>query len=80
MVVAAGLTDREPLADGDVNVPGVMATVFAPEVDQLSRLLKPELMLVGLAAKELMTGKAGACTVTLAVAVTEPAALVAVRM
>jgi hypothetical protein len=44
----------EPLADVDVNVPGVMATLVAPATDQLSVLLVPELMLVGFAAKEVI--------------------------
>ena len=46
----------EPLADVDVNVPGVMATLVAPAATQLSVLLVPELMLVGLAVKEVIVG------------------------
>jgi hypothetical protein len=45
---------------------------------ELSLLLLPGLMLAGLAAKELITGKVAACTATVTVAFTEPAALVAV--
>ena len=56
MVVAVGLTLVEPLADVDVNVPGVMAMLVAPVVAQLSVLLEPEVMLVGLAVKEVMVG------------------------
>jgi hypothetical protein len=74
-----GLTVVDPLAAADVNVPGVIAMLVAPEVDQLSVLLDPELMLVGFAANELITGSADAETVTVAEAVTEPAAFVAVR-
>jgi hypothetical protein len=79
VVVAVGLTLVEPLAEVDVKVPGVMETLVAPVVDQLSVLLEPELMLVGLAVKELSVG--GVCflpgTVTTTLAVVEPARLVA---
>jgi hypothetical protein len=63
-----------------VNIPGVIATRVAPEVVQLSLLLLPELMLAGLAAKELITGKGAACTATVTVVFTEPAELVAVNV
>lgn len=56
MVVTVGLTFVEPLTDVDVNVPGVMAIVAAPLVDQLSVLLEPGLMLSGPAANELIVG------------------------
>jgi hypothetical protein len=46
----------EPLADVDVNVPGVMAMLVAPDVAQLSVLLAPELMPVGFAVKEAIAG------------------------
>lgn len=46
----------EPLADGDVNVPGVMAILVAPAAAQLSVLVVPELMLVGFAAKDVIVG------------------------
>ena len=78
VVVADGLTDVDPLAKVEVNVPGVMAMPAAPEVDQVSVLLDRGLMLVGLAVNELITGSADAETTTCAEAVTEPAALVAV--
>jgi hypothetical protein len=80
VVVAVGLTLVEPLADVDVNVPGVMATLVAPVVTQLSVLLDPELILAGLAVKELTVGLLAAFTVTVSVAVAEPAALVAVSV
>jgi len=82
VVVAAGLTLVVPLADVDVNVPGVMAILVVPVVAQLSMLLEPELMLAGLAVKELMVGLPGvfAVTVTVTVDVAEPAALVAVSV
>ena len=80
IVVTVGSTLVDPLADVEVNVPGVMAMLAAPVVAQLSMLLEPELMLTGLAVKELMVGFAGIVTVTAAVAVVDPAALVAVSV
>ena len=64
----------------EVNVPGVMAILVAPLVDQLSVLLEPELIVVGLAVKALMVGTLGMFTVTVCVDVTEPARLVAVSV
>ena len=75
-----GLTVVLPLADAEVKVPGVMAMVVAPVVVQLRVLLEPELMVVGFAVKELIVGLLGAFTVTVAVAVTDPAAFVAVNV
>ena len=80
MVVAVGLMFVEPLADVDVNVPGVMARLVAPVVAQLNVLLEPEVILVGLAVKELITGLLTVFTVTVSIDVVEPAALVAVRV
>ena len=80
MVVAVGLTLVEPLADMDVNVPGAMAMLAAPLVAQLSVLLEPGLILVGLAAKELIVGMLAVFTVTVSVDVTEPVVLVAVSV
>jgi hypothetical protein len=81
VVVAVGLTVVEPLAAVEVKVPGVMAMLVAPLVAQLSVLLEPDVMLVGLAVKVLMVGFVGAgATVMVAVAVVEPVALVAVRV
>jgi hypothetical protein len=58
-----------------------MAILVAPVTVQLSVLLAPELMLVGFAVKELMVGLlAWAATVTVAVDVVEPVALVAVSV
>jgi hypothetical protein len=56
VVVDAGLTDTEPLALVDVNVPGVMERVAAPLLTQLSVVLEPELMLAGLAPNDAMVG------------------------
>jgi hypothetical protein len=80
VVVAVGLTLVDPLAEEDVNDPGVMAMLVAPVVVQLSVLLEPEVMLVGFALKELIAGLFDVLTVTVAVAVVEPAALVAVSV
>ena len=80
-MVAVGLTLVDPLAVVEVKVPGVMAILVAPLVTQLRVLLEPDVMLVGLAVKELIIGLLGcALTVTVAVDVTEPAALVAVSV
>ena len=68
----------EPLADVDLNVPGVMAILVAPLVVQLSVLLEPEVIVAGLGVKELIVG--GVLTVTVCVEVTEPAASVAVSV
>lgn len=46
----------EPLAAGDVNVPGAMAILVAPVAAQLSVLLVPEFMLVGFAVNEATVG------------------------
>jgi hypothetical protein len=64
----------------DVNVPGVMAILVAPLVDQFSVLLEPEFMLPGSAVNELIVGLASEFTVTVCVVVTEPAASVAVSV
>ena len=80
MVVDVGVTVVEPLADVDVNVPGVMAMVVAPVVVQLSVLLEPALMLAGFAVKELIVGLVGAVTVTVTVEVLDPAMSVAVSV
>jgi hypothetical protein len=80
VVVAVGLSLFDPLADVDVNVPGVMARLVAPVVAQLSVLLEPEVIAVGLAVKALITGLLAVFTVTVSTDVVEPAALVAVRV
>jgi hypothetical protein len=80
VVVAVGLTLVEPLADVEVNVPGVMAILVAPLVAQLSVLLEPEVIVVGLAANALIVGLLAAFTLTSCVELTEPAASVAVSV
>jgi hypothetical protein len=56
LVVAVGLMVVEPLADVEVNVPGVIAILVAPVAAQSSALLVPESMLVGSAVKEVIVG------------------------
>jgi hypothetical protein len=80
VVVADGLTSVEPLADVEVNVPGAMAILVAPVVAQLSMLLEPEEIVVGLAVKELIVGLPEILNVTVTVDVEEPLALVAVSV
>ena len=80
MVVAVGLTLVEPLTDVDVKVPGVMAMLVAPVVAQLNVLLEPEVILEGLAPKELIIALPDLPTVTVSVDVAEPAVLVAVSV
>ena len=59
-----------------------MAILVAPEAAQLSVLLEPKTMLVGLAVNELMVGPPGVFTVTVIVAVevAEPKELDAVSV
>jgi hypothetical protein len=78
VVVADGLV--EPLAEVEVNVPGVMARLVAPVVTQLSMLLVPEVTLAGLAVKELITGLSTVFTIRVSIDVVDPAALLAVSM
>ena len=54
--MADGLTLVEPLANVVVKLPGVMAMVVAPFVDQLSLLLEPAFTVVGFAANEEIVG------------------------
>jgi hypothetical protein len=71
----------EPLAEVEVNEPGVMLTLVAPLVAQLNVLLDPDVMLVGLAVNEEIVGLDGAgFTVTVTVLVADPALLVAVNV
>jgi len=79
-MVAVGLTLVDPLALVEVNVPGVMAMVVAPVVAQFNVLLDPEVMLVGMAVKELIVGLLAALTVTVRVDVAEPAEFVTVSV
>jgi hypothetical protein len=62
-----------------VKFPGVMEIFVAPLAVQFSVLVAPEVMVAGLAAKELITGLPIA-TVTVKVDVADPAELVAVRV
>lgn len=81
VVVAVGLTLVEPLAEVEVKLPGVIARLLAPVVDQLRLLLEPELILVGLAENELIAGLfAAGFTVTVTVNVDDPTEFVAVKV
>ncbi len=46
----------EPLAEVEVNVPGVMVILVAPDVAQLRVLAVPEITLAGFAVKEVIVG------------------------
>jgi len=80
VVVALGLTVVEPLADVEVNGPGVIAMLVAPLVAQFNVLPAPGAMLAGFAVKELIVGLLAAITDTTTVAVVAPAALTAVSV
>jgi hypothetical protein len=56
VVVAVGLTLVEPLADVDVNVPGRDGDARRSGRRPTQRAAGPEVMLAGLAVKELMVG------------------------
>jgi hypothetical protein len=58
VVVAVGLALVEPFAEVEVNVPGAMPMLVAPDVSQVSVLLVPESTLSGFAAKEAIVGRA----------------------
>jgi hypothetical protein len=55
-VVVVGFTVVEPLAEAELNPPGEIEIDVAPLVAQFSEQLAPGLMLVGLAAKEVIEG------------------------
>jgi hypothetical protein len=78
-VVAVGVTISVPLADVEVKVPGVIATLVASEVANDSVLLDPVVMLTGLAENEVIF-VSGAVTVTVRLDFIEPAAFVAVSV
>jgi hypothetical protein len=80
VVVVSGLTLTVPVAEVDARFPGAMFSVVAPEVVQLSALMPPSAMLVGLAVNELIVGRLGWVTVTITVAVAVPVVFVAVSV
>ena len=69
-----------PVAEVDARFPGAMLSVVAPDVVQLSVLIPPSAMLVGLAVNELIVGRLGWFTVTNSSAVAVPVVFVAVRV
>jgi hypothetical protein len=79
MVVVVGDTVAVPLADVDVKLPGMIAMLVAAVAANANVLLEPDAMLAGLAVNEVIAG-GGVVTVTVAVAWTEPAELVAVSV
>jgi hypothetical protein len=80
VVVVSGLTFTVPVAEVDARFPGAILSVVAPDVVQLSVLMPPSVMLVGIAVNELIVGRLGWVTVTTAVAVTVPEVFVAVSV
>jgi hypothetical protein len=56
VVVDAGFTLVEPLANAEVKVPGVMVTLAVPVVTQLRELVEPKLIVTGAAVNEVMVG------------------------
>jgi hypothetical protein len=54
--VAVGLTVVEPLAELEVNDPGVIAMLLALLVAQFKVLLEPEVIVVGVAANDVTVG------------------------
>jgi hypothetical protein len=80
VVVVSGLTFTVPLAEVDARFPGAMLSVVAPDVVQLSVLIPPSVMLVGLAVNELIVGKLGWVTVTVTIDVAVPVVFVAVSI
>ena len=74
-----GLTDLVPDA-ATVPMPWLIDTVVAFELDHVSVDDAPDVMEVGEALIVTVGTAGGAVTVTVAVAVTEPVALVAVRV
>jgi hypothetical protein len=79
VVVTVGITTSLPLAAVDVKVPGVMVKLDAPVAEKASVLLHPDGMLDGLEVNETYFGTP-TTTVTVTVAVTEPAEFVAVSV
>ena len=79
MVVVPGLTTL--VVPVTVPTPLSMLRLVAPDTDQLKVLLCPAVMVAGVAMKLEMAGGCGAgFTVTVVVAVTLPAAFVAVSL
>ncbi|MGB7281754.1 MAG: hypothetical protein WBE13_05780 [Candidatus Acidiferrum sp.] len=78
--MTVGVTAAEPVAAAEVKVPGVMLTLVAPVVTQLKVLLTPELTLPGIAVNDVIVGLVRVVTVTVVVAVVDPAPFVAVSV
>jgi hypothetical protein len=74
-----GETLVDPLAEVEVNPPGLILMLVAPLVAQLKVVLPPAVIVAGLAAKELTVGF-DPPTVIVTVSVTDPALFDAVRV
>ena len=73
-MLAVGDTLVEPLAEVDVNPPGLMLMLAAPVVAQLNVLLAPAPILAGFAVNDVIAGlDVAAPTVTATVSVNDPA-------
>lgn len=77
-MVVVGATESVPLADVELNVPGVMVMLVAPAVLKANVLLEPDAMLAGVAVNEVIVS--GVPTVMVVVAATDPKELVAVTV
>ena len=80
MVVVAGVTFVDPIADDGTIPPGEIDMPVAPVTAQLKVLLAPEVRFEGATENELMIGLLGELTVTVTVAAAEPTSLVAVNV
>jgi hypothetical protein len=80
VVVAVGLTLTEPVSELDENLPGLIEMLVVLLVTQLSVVLAPSTILVGVALNEPIVGFGGGVTITFTVLVTVPALFVAFRV
>lgn len=72
VVVASGLTFKDPVAELDENPTGLIETAVALLADQMSVVLSPGAIFGALAVNEVIFGIGGAVTATFTVAVTVP--------
>jgi hypothetical protein len=80
LVVAAGLTLTDPVAELEENPPGLIEIFVVFFVVQLRVLLAPSRIFAGLALNELIIGFGGTVTVTFTIFVTVPALFLALRV
>jgi len=79
VVVAAGVTETDPVLEAELKPPGFTVTVVAPLTFQARVLLPPTVTDDGFAVKEAMLGT-GVTTVTATVWDAEPALLLALTV